>query len=68
MTGSDHHKSVYQKVNARWHTDSAYRYIRSFASTMLDIEVLVDKAKGKETELWNMLLAYARGPHMMAGE
>jgi alpha-ketoglutarate-dependent taurine dioxygenase len=66
--GPDDHRSIYQKVNARWHTGSAYRYIRSFASTMLDIEVLVEKAKGKEIELWNMLLAYALGPHMMAGE
>lgn len=56
--GPDDHRSVYQKVNARWHTDSSYRYIPSFASLMLGIEVLPDEAKGGETEFSNMLLAY----------
>ena len=56
--GADDHRSVYQKVNARWHTDSSYRYIPSFASIMLGIEVLPDEAQGGETEFSNMLLAY----------
>ena len=36
----DDHRVVYQKVNARWHTDSSYRYIPSFASIMYAIRVL----------------------------
>ena len=56
--GPDDHRSIYQKVNARWHTDSSYRYIPSFASIMLGIEVLPDEAQGGETEFSNMLLAY----------
>lgn len=56
--GPDDHRSIYQKVNARWHTDSSYRYIPSFASIMLGMEVLPDEAKGGETEFSNMLLAY----------
>ncbi len=54
----DDHQVVFQKVNARWHTDSSYRYIPSFASIMYGIEVLPDDAPGGETEFTNMLLAY----------
>ena len=54
----DDHRVVYQKVNARWHTDSSYRYIPSFASIMYAIRVLPDGAKGGETEFSNMLAAY----------
>jgi alpha-ketoglutarate-dependent taurine dioxygenase len=49
---------VFQKVNARWHTDSSYRHIPSFASIMFGTEVLPDEAEGGETEFSNMLLAY----------
>lgn len=54
----DDPKVLFQKVNARWHTDSSYRYIPSFASVMYSTEVLPDEAKGGETEFSNMLAAY----------
>ena len=54
----DDHRVIYQKVNARWHTDSSYRYIPSFVSIMYAIRVLPDGAKGGETEFSNMLAAY----------
>ena len=49
---------VFQKVNARWHTDSSYRHIPSLASIMFGTEVLPDEAEGGETEFSNMLMAY----------
>jgi alpha-ketoglutarate-dependent taurine dioxygenase len=52
------HRVIYQKVNARWHTDSSYRYIPSFCSLLYGIEVLPDEAEGGETEFSNMFLAY----------
>ena len=54
----DDHRVIYQKVNARWHTDSSYRYIPSFVSIMYAIRVLPDGTKGGETEFSNMLAAY----------
>ena len=54
----DDHRVIYQKVNARWHTDSSYRYLPSFVSIMYAIRVLPDGAKGGETEFSNMLAAY----------
>ena len=54
----DDHRVVFQKVNARWHTDSSYRYIPSFVSIMYAIRVLPEGAKGGETEYSNMLAAY----------
>ncbi len=54
----DDHRVIYQKVNARWHTDSSYRFIPSFVSIMYAIQVLPDGAKGGETEFSNMLAAY----------
>ena len=54
----DDHRVVYQKVNARWHTDSSYRFIPSFASIMYAIRVLPEGARGGETEYSNMLAAY----------
>ena len=54
----DDHRVIYQKVNARWHTDSSYRFIPSFASLMYAIRVLPEGAKGGETEFSNMLAAY----------
>ena len=52
------HRVIFQKVNARWHTDSSYRYIPSFASLLYGIEVLPDEAEGGETEFSDMFLAY----------
>lgn len=52
------HRVVFQKINARWHTDSSYRYIPSFISLLYGIEVLPDEAVGGETEFANMFLAY----------
>lgn len=52
------HRVVFQKVNARWHTDSSYRYIPSYASLLYGIEVLPDEAEGGRTIFSNMLLAY----------
>ena len=34
LLGAQHAQSIFQKVNARWHTDSSYRYIPSLASIM----------------------------------
>ena len=52
------HRVVAQKVNARWHTDSSYRYIPSYCSLLYGIEVLPPEAQGGETEFSNMFLAY----------
>lgn len=52
------HRVVFQKINARWHTDSSYRYIPSFCSLLYGIEVLPDEAEGGETEFSNLFLAY----------
>ena len=61
----DDHRVIYQKVNARWHTDSSYRYIPSFVSIMYAIRVLPDGASGGETEFSNMLAAYDALPDEM---
>jgi taurine dioxygenase/alpha-ketoglutarate-dependent 2,4-dichlorophenoxyacetate dioxygenase len=61
----DDHRVVYQKVNARWHTDSSYRYIPSFVSIMYAIRVLPEGARGGETEFSNMLAAYDALPGEM---
>lgn len=50
---------LFQRNNARWHTDSSYRYVPSLASILYGIEVLPDEAKGGETGFSNMLAAYA---------
>ena len=52
------HRVVAQKVNARWHTDSSYRYIPAYCSLLYGIEVLPPEAQGGETEFSNMFLAY----------
>jgi taurine dioxygenase/alpha-ketoglutarate-dependent 2,4-dichlorophenoxyacetate dioxygenase len=49
---------IFQKINARWHTDSSYRYTPSFLSLLYGIEVMPDGAVGGETEFSNMVLAY----------
>lgn len=50
---------IFQRNNARWHTDSSYRYEPSLASILYGVEVLPDDAQGGETEFSNMLAAYA---------
>jgi alpha-ketoglutarate-dependent taurine dioxygenase len=57
------HRVIFQLVNARWHTDSSYRYIPSFASLLYGIEVLPDDAPGGETEFSNMFAAYDALPN-----
>jgi taurine dioxygenase/alpha-ketoglutarate-dependent 2,4-dichlorophenoxyacetate dioxygenase len=59
------HRVIYQKVNARFHTDSSYRYIPSFCSLLYGIEVLPDEAEGGETEFSNMFLAYDALPEAL---
>ena len=49
---------IFQKVNQRWHTDSSYRFIPSYASLLYGIEVLPDEARGGETEFVNMFKVY----------
>ena len=56
---------IYQRNNARWHTDSSYRYTPSLASLLYGIEVLPDGAPGGETGFSNMLAAYAALPDEM---
>jgi alpha-ketoglutarate-dependent taurine dioxygenase len=49
---------IFQKVNARWHTDSSYRYVPAFASLLYAIEVMPEDAPGGETEFSNMFAAW----------
>lgn len=35
----DDQRVIYQRNNTRWHTDSSYRYVPSFASIMYGVEV-----------------------------
>ena len=58
----DDQRVVFQRNNARWHTDSSYRDVPSLASIMYGIEVLPDAAKGGETAFSNMLAAYEALP------
>ena len=55
----DDQRVVFQRNNARWHTDSSYRFIPSLASIMYGVEVLPEDAEGGETGFSNMLAAYA---------
>ena len=57
LDASDH-RVIFQLVNARWHTDSSYRYIPSYCSLLYGIEVLPEEATGGETEFSNMFAAY----------
>ena len=61
----DDERVVYQRNNARWHTDSSYRFIPSLASIMYGVEVLPEDAEGGETGFSNMLAAYAALPEDM---
>jgi taurine dioxygenase/alpha-ketoglutarate-dependent 2,4-dichlorophenoxyacetate dioxygenase len=49
---------IFQRNNARWHTDSSYRFVPSLASILYGVEVLPDGAEGGETGFSNMFLAY----------
>ena len=59
---ADDQRVIYQRNNARWHTDSSYRFIPSLASIMYGVEVLPEEAQGGETGFSNMLAAYAALP------
>ena len=61
----DDQRVIYQRNNARWHTDSSYRYVPSLASIMYGVEVLPGDAQGGETGFSNMLAAYAALPEEM---
>ncbi|MEM7252722.1 MAG: TauD/TfdA family dioxygenase [Pseudomonadota bacterium] len=61
----DDQRVIYQRNNARWHTDSSYRYEPSLASLLYGVEVLPAEAKGGETAFANMLAAYAALPDDM---
>ena len=54
----DDQRVIFQRNNARWHTDSSYRFIPSLASIMYAVEVLPPEAEGGETAFSNMLLAW----------
>ena len=56
---------IFQRNNARWHTDSSYRFEPSLASILYGIEVLPEGAEGGETGFSNMLLAYEALPDDM---
>ena len=56
---------IFQRNNARWHTDSSYRFEPSLASILYGIEVLPEGAEGGETGFSNMLQAYAALPEDM---
>ena len=62
---ADDPRVTYQRNNARWHTDSSYRYVPSLASIMYGVEVLPEEAEGGETAFSNMLAAYAALPEDM---
>ena len=61
----DDQRVVFQRNNARWHTDSSYRFIPSLASIMYGVEVLPEDAEGGETGFSNMLAAYDALPATM---
>jgi taurine dioxygenase/alpha-ketoglutarate-dependent 2,4-dichlorophenoxyacetate dioxygenase len=56
---------IFQRNNARWHTDSSYRYEPSLASILYGVEVLPEGAEGGETGFSNMLEAYEALPEDM---
>lgn len=49
---------IFQRNNARWHTDSSYRFVPSLASILYGVEVLPDGAEGGQTGFSNMFLAH----------
>lgn len=56
---------IFQRNNARWHTDSSYRFEPSLASILYGIEVLPDGVEGGETGFSNMFLAWEALPEEM---
>ena len=61
----DDQRVIFQRNNARWHTDSSYRDVPSLASIMYGVEVLPEGAEGGETGFSNMILAHERLPEEM---
>jgi taurine dioxygenase/alpha-ketoglutarate-dependent 2,4-dichlorophenoxyacetate dioxygenase len=59
---------IFQKVNARWHTDSSYRYVPAFVSLLYGIEVMPKGAPGGRTGFSNMIKAYAALPEAVKDE
>ena len=56
------HRVIYQKVNARWHTDSSYRYIPSFVSIMYAIRVLPGRSEGRRDRVLQHARRLRRAP------
>jgi taurine dioxygenase/alpha-ketoglutarate-dependent 2,4-dichlorophenoxyacetate dioxygenase len=54
----DDQRVIFQRNNARWHTDSSYRYVPSLASILYGLEVPPEGAQGGETDFSNMFAAY----------
>lgn len=59
---------IFQKVNARWHTDSSYRYVPAYVSLLYGIEVMPKGAPGGRTGFSNMVSAYAALPDDLKDE
>jgi taurine dioxygenase/alpha-ketoglutarate-dependent 2,4-dichlorophenoxyacetate dioxygenase len=59
---------IFQKVNARWHTDSSYRYVPAYVSLLYGIEVMPKEAPGGRTGFSNMIKAYAALPDTLKDE
>jgi alpha-ketoglutarate-dependent taurine dioxygenase len=49
---------IAQKINARFHTDSSWRYVPAYLSFLHATEALPDEAEGGETDFSDMYLAY----------
>src|SRR4029453_13853925 len=56
---------IFQRNNARWHTDSSYRFVPSLASILYGVEGLPEGAGGGGTGFSNMFLAYEALPDDM---
>src|SRR4029453_11362566 len=54
---------IFQRNNARWHTDSSYRFLPSRASLSCATRVLPGGAEGGEPGFSNMFLAYDGFPY-----
>jgi alpha-ketoglutarate-dependent taurine dioxygenase len=54
----DDPRVIAQKINARFHTDSSWRYVPAHLSFLHATEALPPEAEGGETEFSDMFLAY----------
>jgi len=61
----DDQRVIFQRNNARWHTDSSYRFVPSLTSILYGVEVLPEDAQGGETDFSNMFAAYECLPEPM---